>query len=114
MHAWPPLAILLQYSYDSGRTVSCTLLTWLHALFQVAFWLMRNGHRVLIAACDTFRSGAVEQLKTHAQHLSSLNPPKCEGGPSNVLLFDRGYKKDPSGVAMEAIHFGVLLFLYKA
>jgi len=71
---------------------------------------MRNDFRVLIAACDTFRSGAVEQLRTHAQHLSSLNPPKREGAPPNVMLYDRGYKKDPSGVAMEAIHFGECFF----
>lgn len=73
---------------------------------QIAYWLMQNDYRILIAACDTFRSGAVEQLRTHAQHLSSLHPPQREGAPPNIMLYDRGYKKDPSGVAMEAIHFG--------
>ena len=62
---------------------------------------------MLIAACDTFRSGAVEQLRTHTRHLSSLNPPREEGAPPNILLYDKGYGKDAAGVAMEAIHFGM-------
>ena len=40
-------------------------------LAKVAFWLLQNGRKVLIAACDTFRSGAVEQLRIQcviAQH----------------------------------------------
>ena len=36
---------------------------------QVAYWLLQNGIKVMIAACDTFRSGAVEQLKTHCARL---------------------------------------------
>jgi signal recognition particle receptor subunit alpha len=35
----------------------------------VAYWLLQNGIKVMIAACDTFRSGAVEQLKTHCARL---------------------------------------------
>lgn len=31
-------------------------------LSKIAFWLLSNNLRVLIAACDTFRSGAVEQV----------------------------------------------------
>ena len=77
-------------------------------LAKIAFWLLENDHRVLIAACDTFRSGAVEQLRTHARHLGSLHPPPKEGAPANILLYDRGYGKDAAGVAMEAIHFGEL------
>ena len=73
---------------------------------QVAFWLMENGLRVLIAACDTFRSGAVEQLRTHTRHLAALHPPEEEEGPPRVYLYDRGYGKDAAGVAMEAIHYG--------
>ena len=43
----------------------------------------------MIAACDTFRSGAVEQLNQHAKVL-------------DVPLFERGYAKDPASVAREA------------
>lgn len=44
--------------------------------------------QVMIAACDTFRSGAVEQLKTHCVRLG-------------VPLYERGYEKDPAKVAFE-------------
>lgn len=82
-------------------------------LAKIAFWLLENNYRVLIAACDTFRSGAVEQLRTHTRHLGTLHPPTREGAPANILLYDRGYGKDSAGVAMEAIHFGrVVLFTY--
>ena len=74
----------------------------------MCFWLLDNGYRVLIAACDTFRSGAVEQLRTHTAHLSALHPPQ-DSGPPNVQLFERGYNKDAAGIAMEAILYGEVL-----
>nr|KAJ3422027.1 hypothetical protein HK105_001473 [Polyrhizophydium stewartii] len=66
-------------------------------LSKVCFWLLQNKKRVLIAACDTFRSGAVEQLRVHARNLKALE----EGAV--VDLFDKGYGKDPAGIAKEAI-----------
>ena len=51
--------------------------------------LGRLRAQVMIAACDTFRSGAVEQLKTHCARLG-------------VPLYERGYEKDPAKVAFEA------------
>lgn len=60
------------------------------SLSKVAYWLSSNGVKVSIAACDTFRAGAVEQLKTHAARLK-------------VPLFERGYEKDPAKVAAEAV-----------
>lgn len=36
---------------------------------QVAYWLQQHDIKVMMAACDTFRSGAVEQLRTHARRL---------------------------------------------
>ena len=74
--------------------------------FQIAFWLLENGLRVIIAACDTFRSGAVEQLRTHARRLNHHYPAEREGGPERLLLYERGYGKDAAGIAMEAIHCG--------
>lgn len=59
-------------------------------LSKVAYYLKSHGLDVGIAACDTFRSGAVEQLRSHA---------KCLG----VELFERGYLKDPAQVAKAAI-----------
>lgn len=60
------------------------------SLAKTAFYLQRHGLSVLLAACDTFRAGAVEQLRTHAT---------CLG----VTLYDRGYGRDAAGVASDAI-----------
>ena len=59
-------------------------------LAKVAYLLMNNKLKLLIAACDNFRSGAIEQLKTHSRALG-------------VELFDKGYKDDPAYIAKEAI-----------
>ncbi|KAH9509272.1 hypothetical protein Btru_046647 [Bulinus truncatus] len=71
-------------------------------LAKVCFWLIENGLSVLIAACDTFRSGAVEQLRTHVRKLNALHP-KDKHGREMVQLYERGYGKDSAGIAMEAI-----------
>ncbi|TFJ86626.1 hypothetical protein NSK_002280 [Nannochloropsis salina CCMP1776] len=60
------------------------------SLSKVCYYLKQHGLGVLIAACDTFRSGAVEQLKVHARCLE-------------VDLYDKGYHKDPAAVAKAAI-----------
>lgn len=59
-------------------------------LAKVAYHLKDNAHSPLIAACDTFRSAAVEQLKLHCDRLQ-------------VPLFERGYQKNASEVASSAI-----------
>lgn len=75
---------------------------------QISFWLIENGFTVLIAACDTFRAGAVEQLRTHQRRLNSLHPPERHGGRPMVQLYEKGYGKDAAGIAMEAIAYGTL------
>ena len=60
------------------------------SLAKVAYYLKQHNHRVMVAACDTFRSGAVEQVKVHSQRLG-------------LSLYARGYEKDPAKVAGEAI-----------
>ena len=65
-------------------------------LSKVAYWLLDNKIKVGIAACDTFRAGAVEQLRTHVQRLAGTFP--------DVKLYEKGYEKDPAGVASDAIH----------
>ncbi|KAJ1299219.1 hypothetical protein BS78_01G515000 [Paspalum vaginatum] len=59
-------------------------------LAKVAYWLLQHNLSVTLAACDTFRSGAVEQLRTHARRLQ-------------IPIFEKGYEKDPAVVAREAI-----------
>lgn len=74
-------------------------------LAKICFWLIENNFRVLIAACDTFRAGAVEQLRTHMRHLNALHPAEKHGNQTMVQLYEKGYGKDAAGIAMEAIRF---------
>jgi signal recognition particle receptor subunit alpha len=75
-------------------------------LSKVCFWLLQNDLRVLIAACDTFRSGAVEQLRVHVRNLGML--VHAEGREkSAVELYEKGYGKDAAGIAKEAITYGM-------
>ncbi|KAJ1841724.1 hypothetical protein LPJ73_006022, partial [Coemansia sp. RSA 2703] len=69
-------------------------------LSKVCYWLLQNNKRVLIAACDTFRSGAVEQLRVHVRNLRALSENQ------NVEIFERGYGKDSATIAKDAIAFG--------
>ncbi|KAG5645902.1 hypothetical protein DXG03_005049 [Asterophora parasitica] len=73
-------------------------------LSKVCFWLIQNGLRVLIAACDTFRSGAVEQLRVHVRNLSMLGVNGATDSKGRVELFERGYGKDAAAIAKEAIN----------
>jgi len=60
------------------------------SLAKVISYLKSRNLQVSVAACDTFRSGAVEQLKTHCKALK-------------VRLFQQGYARDASAVAAAAI-----------
>jgi signal recognition particle receptor subunit alpha len=59
-------------------------------LAKVAYLLKTANFSVMLAACDNFRAGAVEQLKTHGTCLE-------------IPVFDRGYKDDPANIAREAL-----------
>ena len=59
-------------------------------LAKLAYLFQSNGCTPLLVAADTFRSGAVEQLNTHAQCLG------CD-------LFAQGYAKDPASVVTAAL-----------
>ena len=74
-------------------------------LAKICFWLIENKFSVLIAACDTFRAGAVEQLRTHTKRLNSLHPSEQNKGQQMVQLYEKGYGKDAAGIAMEAINY---------
>lgn len=59
-------------------------------LAKITYHLKDHGHNVLIAACDSFRAGAVEQLVRHCKAL-------------DTELFQQGYSKDPVQIAADAI-----------
>lgn len=71
-------------------------------LSKIAYWLLGNKLRVLIVACDTFRSGAVEQLRVHVTRLRTFIENQGRSG-DGVELFERGYGKDPASIANDAI-----------
>lgn len=79
-------------------------------LSKVCFWLLQNGLRVLIAACDTFRSGAVEQLRVHVRNLGALQD-ELGVGEKKVELYERGYGKDAAGIAKDAITYGEFIII---
>lgn len=60
------------------------------SLAKLAYYFKQNGCSPLLVAGDTFRSGAVEQLKVHASCL-------------DIPMYSQGYSKDPSIVAKAAI-----------
>jgi signal recognition particle GTPase len=68
-------------------------------LSKICFFLLQNKYKVLVVACDTFRSGAVEQLAVHVRNLKELTAR--EGG--TVELYQKGYGKDAANVAKDAV-----------
>ncbi|WP_297069198.1 signal recognition particle-docking protein FtsY [Thermococcus sp.] len=57
---------------------------------KLAHWLKRNGLSVVIAASDTFRAGAIEQIEEHARRIG-------------VKVIKHDYGADPAAVAYDAI-----------
>ncbi|RKF71657.1 Signal recognition particle receptor subunit alpha-like protein [Golovinomyces cichoracearum] len=69
------------------------------SLSKICYFLLQNKLKVLVVACDTFRSGAVEQLAVHVRNLQELTDR--EGGV--VQLYQKGYGKDAANVARDAV-----------
>ena len=59
-------------------------------LAKVAYHFKSNNFSVMLAACDNFRAGAVEQIKVHGKYLQ-------------IPVFDRAYKDDAATIARDAI-----------
>lgn len=60
------------------------------AIAKIANRIMNNGQTVVLAACDTFRAGAIEQLTIHSNNLG------CK-------IVKQEHDSDPSAVAFDAI-----------
>ena len=71
-------------------------------LSKLAFFLLQNNFNLLIAACDTFRSGAVEQLRVHARNLKELSTRENLG---KIELYEKGYGKDAANIARDAVSY---------
>ncbi|KAG6038403.1 hypothetical protein E4U19_000599 [Claviceps sp. Clav32 group G5] len=70
-------------------------------LSKICFFLLQNRYKVLIAAGDTFRSGAVEQLAVHVRNLKELTAR--EGG--QIELYQKGYGKEAATLAKDAVTY---------
>lgn len=57
---------------------------------KLAHWLKKNGLSVVIAASDTFRAGAIDQVEEHARRVG-------------VRVIKHSYGADPAAVAYDAI-----------
>jgi fused signal recognition particle receptor len=74
-----PFVILFLGVNGSGKTTT---------LAKMAHWLISNGHGVVMAASDTFRAGAVEQLEVHAEKIGVKVVRQKEGADPAAVAFD--------------------------
>ncbi|QDA32387.1 signal recognition particle-docking protein FtsY [Thermococcus indicus] len=76
-----PFVIAFVGFNGSGKTTT---------IAKLAHWLRKNGLGVVIAASDTFRAGAIEQVEEHARRVG-------------VKVIKHSYGADPAAVAYDAI-----------
>ena len=76
-----PFLIVFVGINGTGKTTS---------LAKIASLLQEKKYSVVIAAADTFRAGAIEQLREHANRL-------------NLKLVAQNYESDPAAVARDAV-----------
>ena len=76
-----PFLILFVGINGTGKTTS---------LAKIAHMLKEAKYSIVIAAADTFRAGAIEQLREHANRL-------------NLKLVAQNYDSDPAAVARDAV-----------
>ncbi len=76
-----PYIILFLGINGTGKTTT---------LAKLAYLLQQNKFSVVIAAADTYRAGAIEQLSEHAKRL-------------NLKIIAQNYGSDPAAVARDAV-----------
>ena len=74
-----PVKILFVGVNGTGKTTS---------IAKVAKYLMDHGYSVVLAAGDTFRAGAIEQLEVHADKLGIKIVKHKTGGDPAAVIFD--------------------------
>ncbi len=76
-----PYLILFVGINGTGKTTT---------LAKLAYLLQKSKYSVVVAAADTFRAGAIEQLKEHTNRL-------------NLKIVAQNYGSDPAAVARDAV-----------
>ena len=74
-----PTVILVAGINGSGKTTS---------IAKLAYVLSRNGRKVIVAACDTFRAAAVEQLTIWAERIGVEIVKHKMGGDPAAVAYD--------------------------
>lgn len=74
-----PTVIFMVGVNGSGKTTTCA---------KVAKRFLEQDKTVIVAAADTFRAGAIEQLSTWAQRLNIMCIKGKEGGDPSAVLVD--------------------------
>jgi fused signal recognition particle receptor len=75
----PPTVILVAGVNGTGKTTSTA---------KLAHWLKGQGNTVLLAACDTFRAAAIEQLKIWGQRVGCDVIAGQYGADSAAIAYD--------------------------
>ena len=74
-----PLIIAFVGVNGTGKTTT---------IARITDWLQQNGKSVVMAASDTFRAGAIEQLEIHAKQLGCKFIKHQAGGDPAAVAFD--------------------------
>ena len=74
-----PLVIAFVGVNGTGKTTT---------IARITSWLKENGKSVVLAASDTFRAGAIEQLELHANRLDCKFIKHQAGGDPAAVAFD--------------------------
>lgn len=77
--AEPPTVVLVVGVNGTGKTTFCARLAHLH---------QREGQKVLLAAADTFRAAAIDQLEIWAQRLNCDIVRQQPGSDPGAVVFD--------------------------
>lgn len=81
----PPEVILLMGVNGVGKTTT---------IAKLAYRMRLQGKKVLLAAADTFRAAAIEQLEVWAQRIG-------------IAFYTKGPGSDPAAVAWEAVEYAI-------
>ncbi|HOO63141.1 MAG TPA: signal recognition particle-docking protein FtsY [Synergistaceae bacterium] len=83
-----PSAILLVGINGSGKTTTAG---------KLAFMLQKNGNTPILAACDTFRAAAIDQLKIWGERMDARVIAQPYGSDPAAVLFDALQASKASG-----------------
>ncbi len=75
----PPQVVLMAGINGAGKTTT---------IAKLAHLLQANGHSVLLAAGDTFRAGAIEQLEAWGERIDAPVISHLPGGDAGAVVYD--------------------------